>query len=696
MKTSENGRMKVKVLRVAFGILIAAVLLSLVEIGLWISGYLGPSSFEDPYLGFEEIYPLFGVKEISDGDTIYATNPNKLKLFNHQEFTLPKPPGQFRIFCFGGSTTYGRPFKAQTAYPHWLEILLNAMDPTRHYEVINAGGISYASYRIVNLVTESLQYEPDLIIIHTGHNEFLERRTYEEILERSQTLRVVSKNLSRLKLYDLLRQVVQWFGGNSEISDKPLLPEEVNTILEHSAGLDFYSRKLNQKQQTFSHYRDNLTRMVQIAMNRDVPIVFVNMVSNLADFSPFKSEHRDDLTTEEFLAWDGYYREGSNLLKKRDVERSYRHFREAWKIDPHFANLCFLMGRTSLALGRVNEAHDYFFNARDEDICPLRAPGAVNEIIYTVGEEMYVPVIDLTGPFIERNTELAGHKILGNALFFDHLHPTIEGHQLIGNQLARSVIQMGITRLSEEWDPEDTRDKFDEVLNSLDNRYFADGNLNLGKVLMWARKVEEALVPLKVAVDRIPENADAHYTLGTCLSSLGKSEEAIVEFRQVLAIDPRNDQARNNLALELRKTGDLDGAMREFMEVLKNQPSNFKVLNNIGLILYSSGDLDQADRYFRTVLDKDAKNPEAHNNLGLVYTERRDYRLAEDSFRKASELRPNYKEALHNYTFHNNLGEAYLASGNHEEARIEFSVALSLRPGWEKAQANLDSTHQPR
>ena len=723
MKASENKTTVRKFLQPGLGFLTAILLLSLLEIGLRVSGYRGPSAFEDPYLGFEEIYPLFGVRETSNGKSVYATNPNKLKLFNYQEFTLPKPPGVFRIFCFGGSTTYGRPLRAPTAYPHWLEILLNAMDPTRRYEVINAGGISYASYRIVNLVRESLDYEPDLFIVYTGHNEFLERRTYKAILERSTVLRVVSKNLSRLKLYDLLRQLIHRFENSNEVNDKPLLPEEVNTILEHSAGLDIYSRKVNQKQQTFSHYHNNLIRMVRIARSGNVPIVFVNLASNIADFSPFKSEHRDDLTSGEFLAWEQYYREGLELLKKREFEGSYRHFKEAWNIDPYYAELSFLLGRNALLLGRLDEALYYFQRARDEDVCPLRAPGPINEIIYEVGEELSVPVIDVLGPLAERNGELVGHQIPGNALFFDHIHPTIEGHQLIANQLARSLIQMGITTLSEEWDPEETREEFDDVLNSLDDTYFADGNLNLGKVLLWARKVKEALIPLTVAAERIPENADAHYTLGTCLSKSGRSEEAIAEFKRALAIDPRNNQARNNLALELRKRGDLDGALREFREVLKNEPDNFNVLNNMGLISYSTGDLARAEKYFRAVIDRDVRNPEAYNNLGLLSMERHDYRLAEANFRKACDLRPNYKEALNNLAvaltrdgkpgeairicrealdifpgtpeFHNILGEAYLASGNHEEARKEFTVALSLRPGWERAQTNLDSVPQP-
>ena len=55
-----------------------------------------------------------------------------------------------------------------------------AADPSRRWEVINAGGISYASYREAKLVEEIARYQPDLVLVYSGHNEFLEERTYRK------------------------------------------------------------------------------------------------------------------------------------------------------------------------------------------------------------------------------------------------------------------------------------------------------------------------------------------------------------------------------------------------------------------------------------------------------------------------------------------------------------------------------------
>ncbi len=723
MGSREKHSFSTAAARLGAGLLVAIIFFTLLEGSLRLAGYHGPSTYEDPYLGFESIYPLFGVKAQREGGALYATNTNKLKFFNYQEFTVPKPAGIFRIFCFGGSTTYGRPFAAQTAFPRWLEILMNDMDPARRYEVINAGGVSYASYRVVNLIEEALRYEPDLFIVYSGHNEFLERRTYRKIIERPEVIRWVDRGMSHLRFYDLLRQTVSSIRGKERPKGKPLLPEEVNTILEHSGGLDLYSRETIQKDETFAHYRNNLSRMVQIAASRDIPIVFVDLVSNIADFSPFKSEHSAGIGSEALLEWERLYRQGLDLFRKEDVDGAYHRFKEAYDIDSHYADLLYRMGKCDLSMGNIDEAMAYFQGARDEDVCPLRAPGHINDIIAEVGKKYNVPVVDVVRAFEDRNRELAGNPIPGKALFLDHLHPTIEGHQIIANQIVHTLLQLGVLDISPEWDPEETREKFDSVLNSLEASYFAEGNLNLGKVLLWARKTREAYVPLRVAAERLPGNADAHFTLGTCLSRIGKHEEAIKEFRRALEIDPDNTRARNNLALELRKTGEIDGAVREYRALLERHPDNLKALNNLGLIAYSMGELDAADSLFHSVLSIDGNNAEAYNNLGVVRVANGQYREAEVAFRKASNLRDNYLEALNNLIavllqegknndawsickralaaspaspeLHNRMGEVMRAEGRYEEARREFTTALSLRPGWDSARKNLYSVQKP-
>ena len=179
---SRRGKItwKQRILLVFFGLIfffLIEIILRLVPVGVE-----SPAE-SDPFVGFSELHPLFVSYRAKDGSLRMKTAPGKLRWFNSQDFAAEKEPGTFRIFTLGGSTTYGRPYQDATSFSGWLRELLNHIpNSSLRYEVINAGGISYASYRVVKILEELLQYDPDLFIIYTGHNEFLETRTYENFL----------------------------------------------------------------------------------------------------------------------------------------------------------------------------------------------------------------------------------------------------------------------------------------------------------------------------------------------------------------------------------------------------------------------------------------------------------------------------------------------------------------------------------
>src|SRR5262245_25838245 len=131
----------------------------------------------DPYVGFSKRVPHFVPDPAASEPGTLVTAENKRRVLNLQRFSAHKPKGTYRIFCLGGSTTYGHPYTDTTSFCGWLRVMLPRADPSRHWELINGGGISYASYREALLMEELIQYEPDLFIVLSAHNEFLEQRT---------------------------------------------------------------------------------------------------------------------------------------------------------------------------------------------------------------------------------------------------------------------------------------------------------------------------------------------------------------------------------------------------------------------------------------------------------------------------------------------------------------------------------------
>jgi lysophospholipase L1-like esterase len=81
----------------------------------------------------------------------------------------PKPLGEIRVFCLGGSTTYGAEVPNQWTYPQQLDDLFH--DPS--VNVINAG---VGGYRSIHLLTYYKKYirplQPDIITIYCGWNDY--------------------------------------------------------------------------------------------------------------------------------------------------------------------------------------------------------------------------------------------------------------------------------------------------------------------------------------------------------------------------------------------------------------------------------------------------------------------------------------------------------------------------------------------
>ncbi len=90
------------------------------------------------------------------------------------EIPMPKPQGEFRIVCLGGTETYG----AEHPYPDALEATLkeSGRDKVR---VINAGAEEYLSHEsLMNLQFRVLDLDPDMVIVYHGASDLLGRMVW--------------------------------------------------------------------------------------------------------------------------------------------------------------------------------------------------------------------------------------------------------------------------------------------------------------------------------------------------------------------------------------------------------------------------------------------------------------------------------------------------------------------------------------
>ena len=457
---------------------LAAILL--LEVVFRIIGWGTPEYGDDPFVGFSDIKPLFVLNE--DGDR-YEIPEHRQDFFRPESFAANKKPDEFRIFCLGGSTVQGRPYAIETSFTTWLELSLRAADPARTWEVVNCGGVSYASYRLLPILQESLAYQPDIFIVYTGHNEFLEDRTYADIKNTPAWRKALHERLVNLRIYGVCRSL--WRReGEDRVTDSPdqaSLSTEVDALLDYRGGLATYHRDDRWRRGVISHFEHNLRRMTRLARSTGIPLILVNPVSNLRDTPPFKCEPSEDLSGDRRAELDRIW-EQAKTIDWEDLDKKTNSVREVLEIDDRFADAHFLMGRCLEAMGKTEQAKAAYVRAKDEDICPLRILEPMHEIIFAVARQSGTTLVDIREVFERADKD----GIPGDETLIDHVHPRIDGHQLIARVLFEEMQRMRMVAPRPDWEDERKR-LYAERYRTLDAGYFPQSVARLEGLRLWTQ-----------------------------------------------------------------------------------------------------------------------------------------------------------------------------------------------------------------
>ena len=380
----------------------------------------------------------------------------------------------------GESTVQGEPYTSRTSFTTWLEIQLRATDPSRDWDVVNCGGISYASYRLAPILEECLTYEPDLFILCIGHNEFLEDRTRAKVREIPAVVRQPHVMLSEWRSYRLL----QWCLGRSNPrspADTLVLPTEVTARLDFRRGMEQYQRDPEGRQSIVENYAHNLRGMLTKARAANVPVILMQPSSNLADCPPFKSEHDPLLPPAKCRVWEQHIQQAHECYST-SLPQAVDHLEAATKLDPEFAQTWYELGQCYDRQGDYRRARAAFVEARDRDICPLRMLSSLEAELRAAATDFGVPLIN-AHDLLERQSP---NGILGSFLLVDHVHPSIYGHQLLANALADEFATQGILHRSGTWQA--ARDTaYATHLNGLEPMYFLKAERTLKRLEGWAQ-----------------------------------------------------------------------------------------------------------------------------------------------------------------------------------------------------------------
>ncbi len=705
MKTPAGNRKKTNVSlrkKILFSALTTVLFFAMLECALTLLGVAPQTNTEDPFVGFSGLLPLMEVSTNEQGEQILSTAQNKRHWFNTQSFPKAKSKGTKRIFCMGGSTTYGHPYWDSTSFPGWMREFLPVVDSSHKWEVINAGGISYASYRVASLMEELAQYEPDLFVIYSVHNEFLERRTYEKMFEAS-TLSLNSRALlARTRTWALTERILKRVRRMATTAPAPsdskkpnveVLQGEVDEILNHTVGPVDYHRDVDWRAKVIHHYEENLRRMVAIARRAGARIVFITPAANEKNCSPFKSEHDRNLATTDQERLLALVQEAESDAISEDAMKLQPVLEALTKMDPNYAEYHYRLGQTFFATDRYADAQLAFSRALNEDVCPLRAVDEIKKAIERVARELQIPVVD----FEQRLRQVCdieyGHSILGEEYFLDHVHPTIDVNRRLAiwiiEELQASAIVHG-KRIVNMVLAEEFSTVEEKVLGQIDQEAQAFALRNLAKVLHWAGKFDEAVPRARDVLEILPKDPESRFILARCLSNMGRSGEALEEYDQLFA---------NGV--------DYPRAYLPF-----------------GQLLAETGNLEQAKAYLLMAVLHEPKNAGAYYALGLVHLRLSEFQFAVESFDESNRLYAedaqtlfylaqakaglgNHREAMALYekvlskgaraaNIHYQYALSLLQTNQQAKAILELEKAIEIAPDWKEAQEQLELVSKSR
>lgn len=401
--------------------------------------------------------------EVLGSKTYHRMNPSvKDRYFSNVEFNpntspdyfaVPKPPGTFRIFCLGGSTTAGYPYGYVGSFSTFLRERLKKLFPEKSIEVINLGITATNSYTVLDLAKELVAYEPDMLCVYDGHNEFYGALgiASNESVAASRFLTNLYLRLIHFRSFILLRDL---YGMLVRLFHGPADTEPAGTMMERLArgryvgyGSETYSTAL-------ANFKANLDDLKSICTQRNIYLLAGSQVSNLRDQPPFISQDSPRWSQGERLHFQLTFNQGLSYLLNSQPDSALLAFDKAALLDPLRADVHFRRGCTLDSLKRMHEARIEYEKARDYDMLRFRASTDFNNAIREIQDGHRVFFVDVERAFRSHSPD----SLIGSNLMLEHLHPNDYGYFLMAKEFTWPMRAHQIIADEETWNHRDHLD----------------------------------------------------------------------------------------------------------------------------------------------------------------------------------------------------------------------------------------------
>jgi tetratricopeptide (TPR) repeat protein len=320
---------------------------------------------------------------------------------------------------------FGTPYEMNANIPAIVRKQLRHLFPEKDIEVINLGASAINSNVILDLFKDIIHFQPDLVLVYMGHNEFYgPDGVGASYLQREfpSTIPLVYA-LRDMRLFKL-------FQGLLPSHNKPDDQQERNLmkLVSRNTAVSLSSSEANRVLKLF---RTNLESIIHMCQYSHIPMIVSDLTSNL-DFPPFLSD-----SIHEIQNWESF----CTHVKNEFQGGSFQSLRDTLIIlhqrDSTNAFINYWLGQTYRKFGQPDIGRSFLILARDNDLLKFRAPSELNSIIRNLCESNRIQFFSSDSLFAARSPD----GIAGRNLFWEHLHPTAEGYYEIACMFVRTMLR---------------------------------------------------------------------------------------------------------------------------------------------------------------------------------------------------------------------------------------------------------------
>ncbi|OGU79019.1 MAG: hypothetical protein A2W11_11580 [Ignavibacteria bacterium RBG_16_35_7] len=395
------------------------------------------------------------------------------------------------------------------------------------------------------------------------------------------------------------------------------LEESPGTLMSRMAKDQYIPMNSDKYTIGLEQFEGNMREILELIKSHNVPVIVGKVVSNLKDQKPFISVPSEDYPT---------------------------------------ANQVYEEAKKKLMNGHSKDADSLFRLAKDLDALRFRAPEKINQIIRQVCGEYNATCVSIDSIF----NSVSPYGIIGNNLMTDHLHPNIEGYQLMGKAYYEAMEQAGYLPKNEKpqipFSSQDSLTRIDFTFTDLDSTIGNCRMLLLQNdwpfIEKWQKKPTRLLFTPKNFLDSIAFNfmmnkiswADAHLNAADAYLKKHDVNGYLKHMDILLYQYPIVVEYYDQISLTLLQMQLYDTAIKYLHARYKIEPDDYsaKWIGNIALF---KGNADEAINYLTKSYELNSTDAQVLYNLAGAYYQKKLYNTALNTINNCLNIEPNYPQA---------------------------------------------------